>query len=56
MKTPLILSKKEVKIDLYNDKIEFQNLITNSFIGRAYKNRILEPEKWNELIESINTN
>ena len=53
MKTPLILLKKEVKIDLDNDKIEFYNLVTNNFIGRAYKNRIVESMKWNKLIEDI---
>jgi hypothetical protein len=54
MKSPLILSKTEVRIDLSNDEIEFTNLITNKYIGNAYKNRIAEPEKWDDLIESIN--
>lgn len=54
MKAPLVLLKKQVKMDIHSNKIEFQNLITNSSIGRAYRNRLVESDKWDELIEYVN--
>jgi len=52
MKSPLTLPKKEVAIINYDDIVEFRDL-SNNFIGKAYKNKIVESEKWNELCESI---
>lgn len=53
MKAPLILPKNKIKIDIYDSKIEFYNLIKDNLIGRVYKNRIIGIQKWNNLIKEL---
>lgn len=50
MKDSITALKDELIMEISDDKISFKQINSEKFIGFAYKNRIIDKEKWDELI------
>ncbi len=55
MKDPILLSKKNVKVTVLEDKIEFIKIDSSKIIGTAHKNKLENSEEWKKLVLSVNT-
>ena len=50
MKDALVIDKKDVSVKIDEEKIEFKNRSTGYQIGRSYRNKMEEFERWDELV------
>ena len=50
MKDSITALKDELVLEISDDKISFKQINSEKFIGFAYKNRIIDKKKWDELI------
>lgn len=50
-KKPSVVKIKDIRIKLNDIKVELFNKTSDILIGRAYKNKIEDTDKWNELIK-----
>ncbi len=53
LKKPLEIQKSDLYVENIKEQLVYKKLTTSEFIGRVYKNRLEEPEKWHQLIESF---
>lgn len=53
-KKSLYILKSEISILVYDEKMEFKKDMKGELIGIAYKNRLGEIEKWEDLINLVN--
>lgn len=49
-KISLTIPKSSISVIIDENRIEFKFRDTDKLIGRAYKNRIIEPLKWDDLM------
>lgn len=52
-KRPKVTTRAELQVKAGKETLEFREKETEAFIGRVYKNRMEEPERWEELRDSF---
>ncbi len=53
MKDALVIDKKDILVKIDEEKIEFENKSASSQIGRSYKNKMEDIQRWDELITHL---
>lgn len=53
MKDALVIDKKDVSVKVDEEKIEFENKSTGSQIGKSYRNKMEEFERWDDLVAHL---
>ncbi len=49
LKDPLSFNRSEVSVEVFEDKIVYQDMKSNELIGTLYKKQLQEEENWNVL-------